>query len=59
MTEVTIRLITLAECKECGQSELREDKRKQVSPGQKKCKPETVRNQDTEQSFPAPPGWEM
>jgi hypothetical protein len=59
MTEVTIRLITLTECKECGQSELWKDRRTQVSPGQKKCKPGTVRNQDAEQSFPAPPEWEM
>ena len=59
MIEVTIGLITLAECKECGQSELWTDGRRQVRPGQKKSKPGTVRNQDTEQSFPAPPGWEM
>ena len=59
MTEVTVCLITLAECKECDESELWKDGRRQVSPGQKKCKPGTVRNQDTEQSFPAPPGWEM
>jgi hypothetical protein len=59
MTEVTIGLITLAKCKECGQSELWKDGRRQVSPGQKNCKPGTVRNQETEQSFPAPPGQEI
>jgi hypothetical protein len=54
-----IEAITLAECKDYGLSELWKDGRRQVSPGQKNCKPETVRNQDTEQSFPAPSRWEM
>jgi hypothetical protein len=54
-----IEAITLAEGKDYGLSELWKDGRRQVSPGQKNCKPGTVRNQDREQSFPAPTGWEM